>query len=139
MNARIATVELRPKRGGMRAHSGTGRMLVATCAALALNGLACSDEEPDEKSGGASASGANAGNTSTSGGDPASGTAQTPGRMTAGDVGPGELNAPDASRTWPSCGEAFDDEDGGVSPYEDGCAIDERFGVFASPTVAADA
>jgi hypothetical protein len=45
-------------------------------------------------------------------------------------------------RSWPSCGDTWDDQDGGVSPYDDACALDERYGVFADPqgqtAVAAD-
>lgn len=42
-------------------------------------------------------------------------------------------------RTWPTCGQAWVEPAGGVSPYDDACVLDERFGVFVDQSRRIDA
>jgi hypothetical protein len=146
MNANSARVQMRPLSGGSRSH------IHALCA-LALGGAlallaACNGSEPDGDDQTSNANGASAGaagsstSTQTPTVAPPSGNLQAssdPNQQTS--TGPSNPNASaDAGvDPFPHCGDSFDDDDGGVSPYLDSCAIDERFGVFVNPNVGPDA
>jgi len=130
--------ELRPVPGGMLAHRVGQRARRAlgalTCVAACI--AACSEEPRDEQN--PSNALPAAGDSTGSQGNPP--TVNGPGAADPGAMVPGGDPTPiDAGRVWPSCGDGFDDEDGGVSPYADSCAIDERFGVFANPNVDPEA
>jgi hypothetical protein len=143
MNANSARVQMRPPSGGSSPH------IRALCA-LALGGAlallaACNggggDDDSSTNANGASAGNAGSSTTQTptvappSGG--AQGSAKPSQQVSTGPGGP--RTTVDAGDAFPHCADGFDDEDGGVSPYLDSCAIDERFGVFVNPNVGPDA
>jgi hypothetical protein len=136
--SRATKSELRPSLGGTPAYRVAQRArgsfpawaLIAACIAGCDD--ASGDDEPSPNK------------TAPVAGDNSGAPPNTPGAGPSGSNDPGmrtpdDPALPDAGRVWPSCGASFDDDDGGVSPYADSCAIDERFGVFADPNVAPDA
>lgn len=139
MSASRAPLELRPCTGGSRTHSA--RYSARLVALIALLLAACGgDDDDDEDSQKTTPVAGDMGGTPGVNVLPPS----TTGNAAIGDVpmgagGDSAAGPADAGHMWPSCGTAFDDQDGGVSPYADACAIDERFGVFVNPGVKADA
>ena len=148
MNANSAQVVMRPFRGGRRAYTGafrgTASVLRASLCALCLQCIvlaACTKQEPKDASTNPASAGAAGSSTAMTVAPPAGGSVQASANPSApATVSTNDPRAAvDAGDAFPHCDSSFDDEDGGVSPYLNSCAIDERFGVFVNPNIGPDA